>query len=219
MKFESVGILISLKPLGERDSLARFFTYDYGILVGMMRGAQVAKKNKPLIGQVGIVAWNARVDSQLGVFHWEAEKNLVAGLMANQSSLMFVNSAFALIDALVPEREKYENLYDATLVLLQELINHNAEQAYLNWEIGLLSDLGYALNLTCCSGCGTRDNLKYLSPKTGRAVCETCAAPYINRVYKLPLNLNITGRFIQNVCDNQGVVLPLARKFLMQKYL
>ena len=76
MKLESIGILIALRPLGERDSLAHIFTYDYGVIAGMMRGAQVAKKNKPLIGQVGLMTWNARLDSQLGTFHWESEKNL-----------------------------------------------------------------------------------------------------------------------------------------------
>ena len=72
MKLESVGILIGLRPFNERDSVARIFTRDYGVLVGMMRGAVVAKKNKPLVGQVGVAMWNARLDSQLGMFHWEA---------------------------------------------------------------------------------------------------------------------------------------------------
>ena len=75
MKLESRGILISLRPFNERDALAHIFTHDYGIVVGMMRGAVVAKKNKPLVGQVGNMSWNARLDSQLGVFHWAVDKN------------------------------------------------------------------------------------------------------------------------------------------------
>ena len=78
MKFESVGILISLRPFNERDAIARIFSRDFGIMVGMLRGAIVAKKNKPLIGQFGNFSWNARLDSALGVFHWEPERNLVA---------------------------------------------------------------------------------------------------------------------------------------------
>ena len=83
MKLETVGILIDIKPLSERDSLARIFTRDYGVMIGVMRGAVIAKKNRPLIGQVGAVSWNARLDSQLGVFHWEASRNMAALIMAD----------------------------------------------------------------------------------------------------------------------------------------
>lgn len=219
MKLESIGILIALRPLGERDSLAHIFTYDYGVIAGMMRGAQVAKKNKPLIGQVGLMTWNARLDSQLGTFHWEIEKNLVANLMNSQNCLMFMNGAFDLINSLLPEREKYEKLYEETIRLLKGLSEENAKQTYLNWEINLLQELGYALDLSCCSGCSSRENLQYLSPRTGRSVCETCARPYIDKLYKLPINLEITGYFLQRACDSQGISLPLARKVLMKKFL
>ena len=70
MKLESNGILIGLRPLNERDAIAHIFTQDYGVVVGVLRGAIVAKKNKPLLGQYGHMVWNARLDSQLGTFHW-----------------------------------------------------------------------------------------------------------------------------------------------------
>ena len=90
MKLESNGILISLRPFNERDALAHIFTRDYGVVVGMMRGAVVAKKNKPLVGQMGVMSWNARLDSQLGVFHWDAEKNLAAPIMLNSDALKLI---------------------------------------------------------------------------------------------------------------------------------
>ena len=210
MKLESIGILVSLRPFNERDCLAHIFTRDYGVIVGMMRGAVIAKKNKPLIGQVGNMSWNARLDSQLGVFHWDAEKNMSAPIMLNPSGLMMMNAAFALIEALLPEREPYPVLYDETLRLLAGDI----ERVYLSWEISLLRELGYALDLTRCSGCGRVDDLSYLSPRTGRAVCNTCAAPYINKLYKLPLNLSVTGRFLESVCVQQGTEIPIMRRML-----
>lgn len=214
MKLESVGILVALKPLNERDALGVIFSYDYGILHGVLKAGLVAKKNKPLIGQVGQVVWNARLDSQLGAFHWEAEKNLSAALMLRKDSLLFMNSAFDLISLLLPERESYEKLYGDTLLLLQELALQDSRQAYLKWEIGLLQELGYALDLSKCSGCGAKENLNFLSPKTGRAVCDNCAKPYINKVYKLPLSLDITLRFLENICLQQGTDIPRSRKFL-----
>ena len=213
MQIETTGILINMRPFSERDMIAHIFTNDNGVLVGMLRGAAVAKKNKPLVGQYGAVSWNARVDSQLGVFHFESEKILSAPLMMHNDLLKIMNAVFALIYTLIPERESYELLYQRTLDLLQSLVNESAPyDAYLKWEIDLLADLGYALDLTKCSGCGCADNLVYLSPKTGRAVCADCGAPYVDKLYKLPINLNITKRFISGICDAQGVEVPIARK-------
>lgn len=213
MKLESDGFLIALKPINERDVIARVFTRDYGVMVGVMRGAIVAKKNKPMVGQFGAAVWNARVDSQLGVFHWEIEKNIAALVMNNQRDLLQLNAAFELLATLLPEREEYTKLFCDTCELIDGLVRQLPD-AYLKWEINLLGELGYALDLSRCSGCGTNVNLNYLSPKTGRAVCDKCAAPYINKVYKLPINLDVTGKFLTNVYTQQGGVLPQARLML-----
>lgn len=210
MKLESNGILIGLRPFNERDAIARVFTRDFGMLVGMMQGANVAKKNRPLVGQVGVATWNARLDSQLGMFHWDAEKNMTATIMMNPNALMRLNSAFDILGALLPEREEYSILYDETVELLGALACGDVG-AYLTWEINLLRDLGYALDLSRCSGCGVMDDLNYLSPRTGRAVCDKCAAPYVDRLYKLPVNLNTTLRFLENICAQQGVRVPQMR--------
>ena len=181
MQIETNGILINMRPFSERDVIAHIFTSDNGVMVGMLRGAVSAKKNKPLVGQYGNVSWNARIDSQLGVFHFESEKNLSAPLMLNNDLLKIMNAVFALIYTLVPERESYNHLYERTIKLLQELPGADSPfDIYLEWEIELLSDLGYALDFTKCSGCGRTSNLVYLSPKTGRAVCADCGAPYAN---------------------------------------
>lgn len=213
MKLESVGLLINLRPFNERDCIARVFTREYGVLVGMMRGAVVAKKNRPLVGQVGVAVWNARLDTQLGVFHWDAEKNLSAPLMLDSKMLMCMNSAFDILGALLPERESYQTLYDDTCRLCQKLACGNMT-AYLDWEIGLLRELGYALDLSHCSGCDGVNNLCYLSPRTGRAVCADCGAPYANRLYPLPVNLNVTLRFLESICMQQDVNVPPMRKML-----
>ncbi len=213
MKIESTGILIGIRPFNERDAIARVFTRDFGVLVGMMRGAVVARKNKPLVGQIGNVAWNARLDSQLGTFHWDAEKNLAAPLMLDSHRLACMNSAFELLETLLPERESYERLYLETLELLCALATSGVN-AYLIWEINMLRELGYALDLSKCSGCGCVGNLNYLSPRTGRAVCDSCALPYVNKLYRLPLNLNTTLRFLENVCVQQSAQIPPMRAML-----
>ena len=215
MKLESTGILIDLRPFGERDALARIFTRDFGVMVGMLKGASVAKKNKPLVGQIGAVSWNARLDSQLGVFHWEYEKNLSAPLMSNIQSLGFMNSAFSLLSVLLPEREKYELLWCQTTEMLKNLSKDNSKYLYLDWEIDLLRELGYALDLSRCSNCGRTDNLTHLSPRTARAVCGGCAEPYLDKLYTLPVSFDTTKKFLERIIVEQGAKeLPLARKLI-----
>ena len=214
MKLESDGILISLRPFNERDAIAHVFSRDYGVLAGVMRGAVVAKKNKPLLGQVGQMSWNARLDSQLGTFHWDSNKNMAVPLMTMHSRLGAMNAAFELLNCLLPEREAYENLYDKTICLLQSLAVGQCD-AYLLWETCLLQELGYALDLSHCSGCGKTSDLHFLSPRTGRAVCSACAMPYINKLYRLPLTLMTTLHFVEGVCVQQGVNVPMMRQMLV----
>jgi len=214
MKLESDGILIGLRPLGERDSIALVFTREFGLMRGVMRAAQIAKKNRPLVGQVGAAAWNARLDSQLGAFHWEAEKNLAAPLMMDRARLGIMNSAFALIGAMLPERECYRMLYSQTHEMLRAVGAGGGAAAYLAWEINLLRELGYALDLSRCSGCGATTDLCYLSPRTGRAVCRECGAPYSDRLYHMPVGLDTTMHFVANACAQQGIDIPAARKYL-----
>ena len=213
VKLESDGILIGLRPFNDRDVVARIFTRHHGLVAGVMRGGAVAKKNRPLVGQCGNAVWNARLDSMLGTFHWDVEKNLSVPIMGNVASLNFMNAAFDLLGGLLPERECFMQLYDDTLDMLCNL-THDAENVYLQWEIALLRELGYALDLSCCSGCGATDGLNYLSPRTGRAVCDVCAAPYIDKLYRLPVNLNTTLRFVESVCLQQGTEVPMMRKML-----
>lgn len=218
MKLESDGILISLRPFDDKNAIAQIFSRNFGVMSGMMRGAIVARTNKPLIGQIGNVTWNARLDSALGVFHWDAEKNLAAPIMNDSNLLPFMNSAFGLISTMLPERESYIGLYDETIKLITNMLRSNdVTQEYLNWEMCLLRELGYALDLSHCSGCGKTTNLNYLSPKTGRAVCDDCAAPYISKLYRLPISLNITLRFLENICANVGASVPLFRTMLTHK--
>ena len=218
MKMESVGILIELRPFGERDSVARIFTRDFGLLCGMLRGAQVAKKNRALVGQIGNSSWNARVDSQLGVFHWESEKNLGAILMMNPIKLSCMNSAFSLIATLLPERETYSDLFIHTDEMLKKLSmtedKDEIKNIYLSWEVGLLQELGYALDLTKCSNCHKTENLNYLSPRTGRAVCDECAKPYLDKLFRLPLDLEVMKKFLLKIYEHHGGILPTSRNTL-----
>ncbi|MBO4480245.1 MAG: DNA repair protein RecO [Alphaproteobacteria bacterium] len=218
MKLESIGILVALRPFDEKNAIAHILTRDCGLMTGMLRGAITTKTNKPLVGQIGSMTWNARLDSALGVFHWESEKNLAVPIMMNSLALSYMNAAFDLICTMLPEREPYINLYNGTVKLLNDLSDTtDAYSEYLKWEIELLGELGYAMDLSHCSGCGKTSDLHYISPKTARAVCDNCAAPYLAQLYKMPVTLDITLKFLEKICTTQGARVPNARIFLNNK--
>ena len=211
MKLESTGIIIELKPFGARDSIGRVFTSDFGVLGGIFKAGQIAK-NKPLTGQFGKISWNARIDSQLGAFHFENEKNLTAGIFSDCAKLRLANSCFELLSAMLPEREAYPKLFDATLQMLQGGACRTAAECaaeYQKWELGLLADLGYGLALDKCGNCGMTGNLAYISPKTGRAICEKCGAEYADKLFAMPASLDATKYFLEQIAD-----LPTARKII-----
>jgi len=210
MKLESVGIIIGIKPFEERNAIARIFTREHGVLAGMLKAAQIRKKNRPLVGQYGNASWNARLESQLGAFHWESARNLAAPLMSDPVALGLMNSAFALLATLLPEREGDPDLFDNTLEMLEK------PHHYLDWEIRLLRSLGYALDLSKCSSCGQVDNLTRLSHRTGRTVCAECAEPYLAQTFPLPVDLSSTKFFLQRAAAELGTKLPIEREMIKE---
>lgn len=143
---------------------------------------------------------------------------MAALIMADFSRLAMMNAAFALIGALLPERERYDTLYNQTVEFINILSGcRDVVGEYLGWEINFLREIGYALDLSACAGCGKHDSLNYLSPRTCRAVCDACAAPYIERLYRLPMTLDVAMRLIERVCAAQGADMPVARRILCHK--
>jgi len=202
MKLESVGIIVELRPFGERDLIGKVFTQGYGVLCGMFKAGQVSK-SKPQVGQMGRVSWNARLEAQLGAFHFENEKNLIAGIFGDAAELARASAAFALLAAMLPEREAYPALYMDTLALAAGAFS------YLDWEIHLLAEMGYAMALGSCGNCGTEDNLEFISPKTARAICAECGRPFTDKLFKMPLTLETTKYFLSQIAD-----LPVARNLI-----
>ena len=213
MQLDSIGFIISLSPFSERDLIAKIFTKDFGIILGIIKSGQT-RKDKPLVGSFGNVSWVARLDSQLGTFHFEEQKNLIAKYISNSKLSFAVSNIFQLIESFLPEREKYQELFENTLNLIENLNINKTEELYLNWEIDFLKNLGYAIDVSKCCNCGRKDNLKYISPKTGRAVCENCGKTYDNKLLKMPISLNTTKRLLENISIDTNKQIPAIRNLL-----
>jgi DNA repair protein RecO (recombination protein O) len=188
MEIEAPGIILAASPYGEGDAVASIFFEEHGIYRGLARGAQ--SRAKAAIWQTGNLVearWLARLSDQLGTFTAEQIHASAALAMHDPMALAILLSVCAVADGALPERQPQPRIFRGLL----HLIAHASESASLlpeviHWELGVLRELGYGLDLSECALTGTTDSLAYVSPRTGRAVCEEAAGLWKERLLKLP---------------------------------
>ena len=188
MDWREQGILLSRRRHGESAAIIEVFTEGHGRHAGIVRGGG-GRRMAPVLepGNQVDVTWRARLEDHLGTFTVEPVQSRAAALMADRKTLAGLNALTALLSFALPEREAHGNLYQRTLTVLEMM-----EQgpfwplAYLRWELSLLEDLGFGLDLTRCAATGAKEDLAYVSPRTGRAVSRIAGEPYKDRLYRLP---------------------------------
>ena len=188
MDWAGEGYVLSVKKHGETSAIIEVFTRDHGRHLGLVRGG-VGRKLRPVLqpGNKIKVEWRGRLSEHLGSFGVEALNSRAAELMDDRLSLAGLNSACAIARETLPEREAHTGVFDAFEVLIENL--HEIEiwpALYIQWEAGLLSAMGYGLDLSRCAATGATQNLTHVSPRSGRAVCAEAAEPFLDKLYKLP---------------------------------
>jgi DNA repair protein RecO (recombination protein O) len=109
----------------------------------------------------------------------------------------------------LPEREPFQSLYESLTHLIDHLPDPDLAPAlFVRFELELLADLGFGLDLTACAATGQQEDLIYVSPKTGRAVSAAAGQPYKDRLLKLPGFL--TGRTQENRPKQEDIRAGLA---------
>ena len=187
------GIVLSARKYGENSVILQAFTKDHGRCAGLVRGG-TGKKLRGILQPGNLVGlkWQSRIADQLGAFTIEAGQSSGALLFDRPLSLAACSSIVALLEKTLPEKEIHTPLYDATEILLG-LLDDEIElwgPLLVKWELGLLSEMGYGLDLTECAATGTKENLVYISPKSGRAVSREAGLPYSDRLLPLPAFLS-----------------------------
>ena len=185
---EKNSILISKKRYGENGILLKVFTPEKGVWSGFFRGNKNNKTNRNInIGDILDVRWKSRLNNNLGIFHIENAKSTVVYFMQNMEKLSLLMTLLEMINSLIHERDIEKNLYDLSIKVLMELKkNHLWRRGYIEFELELLSLLGFRLQLDKCVVSGKSNNLKYISPKSGCAVSEEYGKEYNNKLIKLP---------------------------------
>jgi len=187
VSWEDQGIILAVRPLGEYDAIVTLLAEGQGRHAGVVKGG-AGKSARSLLqpGNLAKAWWRARLDEQLGTFTLEALRPFAAAAMDTPGSLAGLAALCAMIEATLPEREPHTPVFRATLHLLEHLGVAGWEAEYVHWELALLRDMGYGLDLTVCAATGTTEDLVYVSPRTGRAVSRAAGAPYGPRLFALP---------------------------------
>jgi DNA repair protein RecO (recombination protein O) len=233
MDFTDEGIFISAKPLGEANAVAEILTAAHGRHLGLVRGGR-SRRLRPLLqpGNLLSLSWRARLADHLGGFAVELIDPLAARVLDDQAALSAIGSLTSLAK-LLPERDPHPELYHGALQVLRALDDANRWPALLvHWEMMLLQDLGFGLDLSACAATGVTTDLAFVSPRSGRAVSRHAGEAYGDRLLNLPRFLvedeadaspqdvvagfKLTGHFLErHVLQPHGQTLPQSRERLI----
>ena len=187
MHWSDEGIILGARPHGETSVILELMTRDHGRHLGVVHGGQ-SRRVRPVLqaGNGVAVTWRARLDEHLGHYTVEPERPRSATLIGSPLALHGLGT-LALHLRLLPERDPHPALFEALGVLLDRLADRETSPAlFVRFELMLLAELGYGLDLASCAATGTLQDLVYVSPKSGRAVCREAGEPYRGRLLPLP---------------------------------
>lgn len=235
MEWQDEGYVLAVRPHGESAAIVSLLTAENGRHAGLVRGGQSRRHQGMLqAGNKVDAVWRARLEEHLGSYTLELQSSAVALVLDEPARLAALSSAAALIEATLPERDPCPGLYQSFAALMEALEGEHWAATYVYWELHLLMDIGFGLDLTECAATGETSDLIYVSPKSGRAVSREAGAPYKEKLLALPgflrgeggagdadvaNGLKLTGYFLQrHVFQPRQQALPDTRLRLAAKF-
>lgn len=190
MEWSDDAIVLSLRPHGETSAVLEVLTRERGRHLGLVYGGASAKRRAVLQpGNMVRVSWRARLAEHLGTFTTEPIRLRAGDIFETRAALTGLNALTAIATAVLPEREPHGPAFVGAEHLLEAIAAKGFDDwgpLFVRWEIGLLDELGFGLDLSVCAASGVAENLVYVSPRTGRAVSKEAGAPYKDRLLPLP---------------------------------
>ncbi len=183
IEWRDEGIVLSARRYGETGFIVSLMTAEHGRYAGLVPGRRKSITLEP--GTIVSARWRARLADQLGTLDIEGEGGLIGDLIDQPLPLAALASACALVDQCVPERNPMGPLHAGLKALIEALPGEHWAAAYVQWEVGLLSALGFGLSLEECAA-GGNDQLAFVSPRSGRAVSLSAGMPYREKLLPLP---------------------------------
>ncbi len=236
MEWTDEGTVIGVRRHGESAVILEAMTRRHGRHLGLVRGGRSARL-QPVIqpGNAVSLTWRARLDEHLGDYKVELLASHAARLIVAPVALCGLATVSALL-RLLPERDPHPGLHEALAVLIAHLDDEALAPALVvRFELAMLAELGFGLDLARCAVTGSMDDLGHVSPKSGKAVSRAAAAPYLDRLLTLPAFLSegqggrapsvaditagfaLTGFFLKrHVFEPRGLFEPAERAQLVE---
>ena len=187
MQWADDGVVLGARRHGESSVILELMTREHGRHLGLVHGGR-SRKQQPVLqpGNTVHAVWRARLDEHLGSFQVEGGDMRAAHFMASPLALYGLATLAALLRYL-PERDPHPALYETLTVLVDHLDDRDVAPAlFVRFELAILAEFGFGLDLTSCAATGTSRDLVYVSPKSGRAVSADAGEPYRDRLLALP---------------------------------
>ena len=233
MQWTDDAIVLGIRRHGEANAIAELFTREHGRHLGLVRGG-FGSRLKPVLqpGNSVRAVWRARLDEHLGTYTVEPVKTRTASMFATGHALFGVTH-LASLARLLPERDPHAVVYDDLEVILDRIDDtQSIAPQVARFEMQMLSELGFGLDLTSCAATGMTDELIYVSPKSGRAVSREGGAAWVDKLFRLPAFLQnsevapapedvtdafaLSGYFLSRlVLEPRGLALSDARAHLI----
>lgn len=235
MEWEAPAIVLDTRAYNEGDAVVTVMTEAHGLHRGLARGGSSRKQASLwLPGNMVHVRWAARLADQLGGFTGELIHAGAAQVLDDPLGLAMLSSMCAVAEDGLPEREPHPRIFAGLLAVIPRLLLGARQLTeVVRWEVTLLADLGYGLDLSVCAVTGQTDGLAFVSPRTGRAVTQEGAGIWADRLLRLPAflaggteaeatdwrdGLRLTGHFLfRDVFGHRHRPLPYARRMLYDR--
>jgi len=162
-------------------------TRSHGRHLGLVRGG-AGKRMRPLLqpGNSVTTVWRARLDEHLGTYTIEGLQLRAGSLLASSHAVYGVTHLAALV-RLLPERDPHEDIYDMLEHTLDDFDDAGGAAAHVvRFELAMLAECGFGLDLSSCAASGETADLIYVSPKSGGAVSRSAGEPWRDRLLRLP---------------------------------
>ncbi|MDB5570276.1 MAG: repair protein RecO [Hyphomicrobiales bacterium] len=230
MEWRDDGLIIGVKRHGESSVILETMTREHGRHMGIVKGGR-SRRMQPFLqpGNSVSLVWRARLEEHLGLYAVEVVRERAGAIMESGLALAGLNLVADWLRFL-PERDPHEGIWRMAEALAEHLGDPGlAPPLMVRFELAVLGELGFGLDLDSCAATGQRTDLLYVSPRTGRAVSRDAGAPYAARLFALPPFLRalearpeveevlsafeLTGHFLErDVLAPRGLPEPEARR-------
>jgi DNA repair protein RecO (recombination protein O) len=187
MEWTDEGIVLGVRRHGESSAIVELLTRAHGRHLGLVRGGS-SKRMRPMLqpGNSVRAVWRARLDEHLGYYVMEGTR-LRAATVLSSSHATYGVTHLASLARLLPERDPHEDIYEMLERTLDDFDDVSQAAAHLiKFELAMLAELGFGLDLENCAATGETSDLIYVSPKSGGAVSRRAGEPFRDRLLRLP---------------------------------